>query len=668
MNKWVRLLVTLKNTGLVSAVVRQVMSLLLLSALIGFLALSAPAFSQERIISFESEVNILDSGALDVSDQIVVHAERNQIKRGIYRDFNTRITLQNGNSGTVSYDIVEVTRNGNDEPFHTQHFSGALRLFIGEEYTFLPIGEHTYKIRYKASRQVRFLEEFELLDWNVTGNFWEFPIDHASINLSLPDGKFEEVEFFTGRFGETTGQGKLQFNTASNSVSIVAASPFQPGEGLTVRAKIAKGSVEKPSAIENFYWFFRDHIQSIGSIHILILVTFYYLVIWLRIGRDPPKGVVVPTWEPIENISPALAVYIENRGFGTDPFRAISAAIVSLAVKGFVTISGFDDTPEISEKQPSQNSGVMPKLASGEAALLSSIAKVKSFQISKKNGKKVKASVNSFRRAIEREHAQVFFNLNKGYCIFGAALSVVGVVLLVIASQGDLVEILPFFVPAAIGLVIVVTLTLRLVRVFKSRRQPIWRLLISIVPLGIVLFALNGLGAFLFNVIELDNPTVLIALLGVVAVNVLFFQLMQAPTPIGREAMDKIAGLRTYLELAEKDRLNLAGAPAMSPQHFETLLPYAIALQVEKPWSETFDTWLDKATHEQRAIAQSASWMGHDGYSGGFGRQLGRMSQSLEDGMRSSIPAPKTSSSSGGGFSSGGFSGGGGGSSGGGGW
>lgn len=654
--------------GSLTAAIRAI-SILTWSALLLLFALSAPAFAAERIISFDSSVTILDSGALEVSDTLVVRAERQQIKRGIYRDFNTRVTLPNGSSGTVSYDILEVTRDGNQEPFHTQQFVGALRLFIGEEHTFLNIGEHTYNIRYKVSRQVQFLDEFELLDWNVTGNFWEFPIDRAAVKLTLPpNGKFENVEFFTGSFGAKTGQGSLTFSPAGDGATIVASSPLQPGDGLTIRAEITKGSIKQPTDFESMFWFLRDHIQNIGAVLILVLVTIYYLFTWLRIGRDPPKGVVVPAWQPIDNISPALADYIENRGFGSDPFRAMSAALVSLAVKGHVNISGFDKTPEISSKAPIANSEKLPALASGEAALLRSVSISDTFKISKDHGISVKASVNSFRRAIEREHRDVFFRLNKGYCVFGAALSIIGLVLLVIASQGEMIEILPFLVPSAIGLIILITLTMRVVRVFKNRGRGKWRLLISILPLGFIFFALNGLGTFLFDAIELQNPTVLLALLGLVAINFLFFKLLQAPTPIGRKAMDKIAGLKTYLELAEKDRLNLAGAPTMSPQHFETLLPYAIALQVEKPWSETFDGWLETATSQQRAVAQAASWIGRDGYSNGLGRQLGRMSQSLEDGMRSSIPAPKTSSGSSGGFSSGGSSGGGGGSSGGGGW
>src|SRR5690606_12746565 len=63
----------------------------------------------------------------------------------------------------------------------------------------------------------------------------------------------------------------------------------------------------------------------------------------------------------------------------------------------------------------------------------------------------------------------------------------------------------------------------------------------------------------------------------------------------GREVMDGIAGLRLYLELAERDRMALAGAPTMTPAHYETLLPYAVALGAERAWSDHFETALEKA-------------------------------------------------------------------------
>ena len=77
-------------------------------------------------------------------------------------------------------------------------------------------------------------------------------------------------------------------------------------------------------------------------------------------------------------------------------------------------------------------------------------------------------------------------------------------------------------------------------------------------------------------------------------VNGLFFYLLRAPTALGRPIMDQLAGLRLYLETAESDRLNL-NAPEITAERFEALLPYAVALDVEKPWSDAFAAALRRA-------------------------------------------------------------------------
>lgn len=59
-------------------------------------------------------------------------------------------------------------------------------------------------------------------------------------------------------------------------------------------------------------------------------------------------------------------------------------------------------------------------------------------------------------------------------------------------------------------------------------------------------------------------------------------------------ASKRKAGLRLYLETAESDRLNL-NAPEITRERFEALLPYAVALDVEKPWSDAFAAALRRA-------------------------------------------------------------------------
>jgi uncharacterized membrane protein len=186
----------------------------------------------------------------------------------------------------------------------------------------------------------------------------------------------------------------------------------------------------------------------------------------------------------------------------------------------------------------------------------------------------------------------------------------------------------------------------------------------SVIAIGIATFIgfsiVSSLALALFSsLVELHETPMLFAIGGIILLNLLYVFIMGAPTPLGAKLMDGIDGLRQYMTLAEKDRMNMAGAPEMSPQHFEKLLPYAVALGVEKPWSRAFETWLAAAA----AAAYAPSWYSGNFGSGNFSDRIGGFSSSMASTIASTIPAPPSSSSSGfsGGGSSGGFSGGGGG-------
>ena len=96
-----------------------------------------------------------------------------------------------------------------------------------------------------------------------------------------------------------------------------------------------------------------------------------------------------------------------------------------------------------------------------------------------------------------------------------------------------------------------------------------------------------------------DDPFPFVLVSAFTAVNGLFLYLMKAPTALGRPVMDQLDGFRLYLETAEKDRLNLQ-APEITADRFEALLPYAVALDVEKPWADAFGAALRRAHPDDR--------------------------------------------------------------------
>lgn len=632
-----------------------------------FLALAGAARAEEIFTSYHSDIGLAKDGTLTVTETIRAIVEGDQIKRGIYRDLPLTFTDANGRTAKVDFKLVSVERDGNAEPYRTESIKGGIRIYSGDADVFLSRGEHTFRFTYETARQIRFFDDHDELYWNVTGTDWAFPIEEASATVTLPSGvKAQALDVFTGRYGATDKNARAV--EEGDELMFTTTRRLQPGEGLTIAIKMPKGSIERPSASTERLWWFRDNLAAIIAIAGLVIVVLYYSRAWFKVGRDPARGVMVPRWDAPDGISPALVNYIDNKGFSGEGWTALSAAALNLAVGGHVVLEDLKNSLVIT-KTGRARAGRLP---TGEAALLRAVDdQGGKLVIDKANGKIVQKTGADFRSAMEREHRGKYYKANTAYVVGGVVLSVL--FLLAIFLFGELNE-------ENIGLVVVPVAAAFFVSVFavgfgKSfrRQASLAARIVSVVVLGFIGFVavsvFSGVFAFLvFEAVSSHQLPLLIAVGGIVLVNLLFFLLMGAPTPLGARMMDGIDGLRQYLTLAEKERMNMAGAPEMSPQHFETLLPYAVALGVEKPWSETFDRWLLTAAAGAAAAGYQPAWYHGDSFSAGsFGDRMGGFAGSMADTMTSSLPPPPKSSSSG--FSSGGgFSGGGGGGGGGGGW
>lgn len=142
-----------------------------------------------------------------------------------------------------------------------------------------------------------------------------------------------------------------------------------------------------------------------------------------------------------------------------------------------------------------------------------------------------------------------------------------------------------------------------------------------------------------------------------------FAIIMKRPTLRGRKLLDEMLGFKDYLEVAEKDELNLRNPPEKTPQLFEAYLPYALALGVDQEWSEKFAAIL-AAVRGPDGAGYHPGWYNGHWDSSSLGISTKGLSSGLHSAITSSVSPPGSSSGSGGG----GFSGGGGGGGGGGGW
>jgi uncharacterized membrane protein YgcG len=629
-------------------------------ALALILALPVPAHAAEVIERFTSDIQVQPDGALAVTETIRVRAEGVEIRRGIYRDFPLTFTDAEGNTRRVGFRLGEVTRNGRPEPHFERPSRDGVRIYIGAEDVFIPHGTHTYTLSYITTRQVRTFDGEPELYWNVTGNEWVFPILAAEARVRLPGGaEPSRWTAYTGPYG-AQGQDFQGGVGPDGTLTVHTTAQLRPYEGLTIVAGIPAGVLEPPGLGQRLVWLWLDYKREGLLAFSLLAVGLYYLFMWDAVGRDPKGGVIIPLFYPPKQISPALASYVHERGWAEGGWRAFTAAALSLAVKGLVLFD--EEAKNLRLKRTDKEAPA--DLPPGEAALLAWLGRRRGeMAISRANGEAVKTGGTDFRKAIERENQGRFFKSNLGHFIGGVALTVL--VLVVMAWLGGIgEEDIALLMPVAFASVFAGFFVVPAVRRLLSGRSAvaIVKGLIGVVVGAMMLFVFAGSFLFAFG----DVFPVLLAA-SFAGLNGLFFYLLRAPTAAGRGVMDELEGFRLYMETAEKERLNMH-PPELTAERFEALLPFAVALDVERPWSDAFAAALARAhpgdsdplVHYRPGWRRGPAWRTAD-----FGRSIASSVTAATGAFQSALPKSSSGSS---GFSGGGSSGGGGGGGGGGGW
>ena len=567
------------------------------------LLLSMSVLADERILDFHSDILVMQDGWIEVTETIRVRSEGNRIRRGIYRDFPTTYQDRLGNEYVVGFKPLAVLRNNAREDFHSQDIRDGQRVYFGSSSRFLNNGEHTYIFRYRASRMLGFFEGHDELYWNVTGTDWAFPIDSASATVAfgfdIPTVEMT-VEGYTGRFGSNARDYSARID-GSGRAEIQANNPLPALNGLTVVVGWPKGYTEEPSGMQRAGWLLSDNANLLVALLGLVILWAYYIPVWRHFGKDPDEGVLVTRYEPPQGFSPASLRYIRQMYYDD---KTMTAAVVNLAVKGYLRIDleeGADGFLGIGKEEDKYF--LVKTRPEGSAPQMAA------------GEQELYDSLFSSGQVIVLE--------NENHEELGEAKSV---------HKKSLKEDYKKHYFKTNGLLNIPA--------------------ILVVIISTVIALLAGPSAFVILTIIMMFVTM-----------VLFATIMKRPTIRGRNLLDEILGFKDYLEVAEKDELNLRNPPEKTPELFEAYLPFALALGVDQLWAEKFASVL-AAVQQADGTTYQPRW-----YNGSFNtmdlsRTTSQLSSSLNTAISSSVTPPGSSSGGGGG----GFSGGGGGGGGGGGW
>jgi len=643
---------------------------LMFAAVAALLFVLAPlaARADEVITSYNTAVRLAVNGNVDVIETITVRAEADQIRHGIYRDIPTQLTNDDNSRLRSTLDVIEVKRDGQAEPYTVSNIdppdgstvdkSRFKRIRIGSADVLLDPGNYTYTIHYTMTRMARLFADHDELFWNATGNYWAFPIEKATATLIVPDGaQIDGAIGYTGPPGSTE-QAVTISNQTATSASFAATRTLQPGEGLTVAVKFQKGILTMPEGIASLGNWLSDHRELVFPAIGALIVLLYNYFAWSSVGRDPRKGTIIPLFHPPEGLSAPMVHYVKSMGFKQSGWTALTSAIFDLGVRGLVMIDKVGKSTRIT----SLGADGAAALPAEEKGIFDYLRAKGVTTIDKTDGPALNTRRREMVTAITKAAGSTYFKNNVGYTLLGFALSLLilgALVLLDIIDPGVLV--VAAVVSAVLGVI------LGLVSNIGSRG---WTQSVFVV-IWIAVIGFNVFGSSLSFLSRMNLDTGMIGAASIILIQVFFAFIMRAPTVAGRALMDKIEGFKMYLDTAEKNRLNYVekGEPPMTVKRFESILPFAIALGVEKPWTQRFEGDLARNAVADAQGGYSPLWYrGNDWSSSSSG--FSNVVSSMATGMSAAMIAAQPSSSSGSGFSGGGGggSGGGGGGGGGGGW
>jgi len=483
---------------------------------------SIAAAKSWRVADFQDDITVSDDGSALVTERIslVFVGEWH----GIHRMIPIEYPGPNGTNYELFIQVQSVTDGEGSKLKYESSVSNHerdLKIYIPGTVDTTRTVEITYRVR----NGTRFFKDYAEFYWNVTGNDWPVPIDHAAATVRFPEAAAGSLraQAFTGVYGSSERNAAAQVNGAETQFATTAPLPMRGG--LTIDVYIPQGILREPGALTKFLWFVGGN-----PVVFLPLVTLAGMfVLWWYKGRDPDAGLsVAPMYEPPAGISPAEAGTLLEDSIHP---RDITSTIVDLAVRGYLKIEETAEKVLVFTQKDYIFHLLKPRdqwgadLAPHERVMLENIFT---------GGDDIRLSSlkNRFYTAIPPIREDIM-----------SALKSKGIYLLDPESANG------YSVVAGIAILVP----------FAILQYMGWANFLSSIPLLIACGAVS------------------------VVIWWLFARVMTAKTVKGARTQVAVLGFQEFMNRVDRERLKL-----MPPTTFEKYLPYAMALGVEHHWAQAF--------------------------------------------------------------------------------
>src|SRR2546425_3968327 len=485
-------------------------------------ALAVPLAAKSwRVAEFQDNITVQEDGSTTVSERITLVFIGEW--HGIHRFIPVEYPGPRGTNYTLFLQVSGVSDgNGNKLKYDSSISRGFrdLKIYIPDAVD----TTRTVEIDYIVKNGIRYFEDHDEFYWNVTGNDWPVPIDHASASVRLPNNTAGSLraQAFTGVYGST--EREVTSNVNGSDVEFETTNPLPMRGGMTVDIYIPKGLLREPGALTSLGWF----VGSNPTMFLPLWTVVVMFTLWWYKGRDPDPGIsVAPMYEPPAGMTPAeTGTLVED----TIHPRDITSTLVDLAVRGYVKIEETVDRGLVFHHKDYIFHLLIPRsdwkgLAPHERVMLENV-------FGRGDEIRLSSLKNSFYTSIPIIRQDIM-----------SALKTKGMYLLDPESANA-------YNLLGIGIIIA---PLALAQYFG------WANFFSSIPL---LLACGAISAIIWW---------------------LFARVMTAKTLKGARTRIAVLGFQEFMTRVDADRLK-----RMPPDTFEKYLPYAMALGVEHNWAQAF--------------------------------------------------------------------------------
>ncbi len=312
-----------------------------------FFSIPSGTILAEQIDTFSATYLVQTDGTVQVIEEITYNFGSLD-RHGIFRFIPKTKINQDRKKYILSYVGISITdKKGKPYFFTSSNSNDTLTIKIGDPDRTIT-GMHDYILRYKVSGAVTYFSDHDELNWNVTGNEWNVPIQNAQAIVTLPvpvDTKKLQQACFTGSLGGTSSDCSTSLR--DQSVQVISE-PLENNQGLTFVIGFPKGIVANLEPTP-YVTFFETLVGKITLVLLAIAAIFWYIVTpgliiyrWSKYGRDPKPAMGVTTaWfdapktKNLRRLTPGeTGTLVDEQADLSD----ITATIVDLARRGYLRI------------------------------------------------------------------------------------------------------------------------------------------------------------------------------------------------------------------------------------------------------------------------------------------------------------------------------------------